>query len=108
MSEQWYSNRTQVYWTCRALVMGRTINHMDEIGEVRGWRLGAIVHTLRTQYGWPIETEYRGPERIGHYRLSASCGVLALNYPRSARDVLAEIKARRDGSEVGAAGGVDD
>ena len=98
MNDPWYSNRTQVYWTCRALAMGRTINHMDEIGEVSGWRLGAIIHTLRTRYNWPIQTDYLGPERIGHYRLRSGCDVLALNYPRSAKDVRAEMKAMRDAS----------
>lgn len=107
MTEHWFSNRTQVFWTCRALAMGRTINHMDEIGEVRGWRLGAIVHTLRTQYEWPIETDYRGADRIAHYRLSKTCDVLALNYPRSAEDVRSEIKARMSGSDDGAAGAID-
>lgn len=107
MTEHWYSNRTQVFWTCRALAIGRTINHMDEIGEVRGWRLGAIVHTLRTQYGWPIETDYRGPDRIAHYCLSKTCDVQALNYPRSAKDVRAEIKARMSGPDDGAVGVVD-
>lgn len=93
MSDLWYSNRTQVYWTCHALVIGRTISTMDEIGEVRGWRLGAIVHTLRTRYDWPILTDYRGPDRIGHYRLPVGCNVLALDYPRSAKDVREELKA---------------
>jgi len=105
MNDLWYSNRTQVYWTCRALATGRTISTLDEIGEARGWRLGAIIHTLRTQYGWPILTDYVGPERIGHYRLPKDCNVLALNYPRSAKDVRAEIKAAGRGSDDDARGG---
>lgn len=107
MNDLWYSNRTQVYWTCRALVKGRTISTLDEIGEVRGWRLGAIVHTLRSQYGWPIVTDYRGPERIGHYTLPQNCNVLMLDYPRSAKDVRAEMKALGHDSDDGAAGAVD-
>ena len=66
MSDHWYSNPTQIYFACRALAFGETLNHMDVIRGVKGWRLGAIVHTLRTNYGWPIATEFRGPERIGH------------------------------------------
>ncbi|MGH1455071.1 MAG: hypothetical protein ACRBBV_18090 [Paracoccaceae bacterium] len=91
MTDLWFSNKTQVFWTCRALAMGRTINHMDEIGEVRGWRLGAIVHNLRKNYGWPIETDYRGPDRIAHYCLRADCNALGLKYPRSAQGVLSEL-----------------
>ncbi len=87
MTEHWHSNRTQIYWTCHALVQGRTINHMDEIGEVKGWRLGAIIHNLRKNYGWPIHTEYKGPECIAHYRLPSEKDPLTLNYPRSAKGV---------------------
>ncbi|WP_254444547.1 MULTISPECIES: hypothetical protein [unclassified Ruegeria] len=50
-SDQWYSNRSQVFWTCKALLDGRTISHMTETREVRGWRLGAIVHRLKSEYG---------------------------------------------------------
>lgn len=85
MANHWHSNRTQVYWTCKALLDGRTINHMDEIGEVRGWRLGAIIHNLRHRYNWPIETQYRGPERIAHYTLRKPCDKRRLKWPRSAR-----------------------
>jgi hypothetical protein len=70
MSNHWHSNRTQVHWTCLALGQGRIINHMNEIGEVKGWRLGAIIHNLRRNYHWPIGTEYKVPERIAHYRLA--------------------------------------
>lgn len=92
MTEHWYSNRTQIYWTCKALVKGRTINHMDEIGEVQGWRLGAIIHTLRSKYSWPIETEYRGPERIAHYRLSGRSDLRALEFPKSAIGLRQELQ----------------
>jgi hypothetical protein len=108
MADRWYSNRTQIAWTCYALAMGRTISTVDEIGEVSGWRLGAIVHTLRTRYNWPILTDYRGPDRIGHYRLANTCDVLMLDYPRSAKDVRAEIKANGRGADderQGVAGG---
>ena len=65
-----FSGASQVYWTCKALLAGRTISHQTEIREVRGWRLGAIVHRLRHEYGWPIQTDHRGPSRIAHYSLA--------------------------------------
>ena len=67
MTDKWYSQNTQVYWTCKALIEGRKINHMDEIGETRGWRLGAIIFNLKRKYDWPIVTEYKAPENIAHY-----------------------------------------
>ncbi|WOI55590.1 hypothetical protein [Palleronia sp. LCG004] len=102
MSEHWHSNPTQIYWTCHALLQGRTITHLDEIGEVRGWRLGAIVHRLRASYGWPITTDYVGPERIAHYRLSKACHVVALRFPRSAQPLRRKVM---DGALGGALGG---
>lgn len=97
MAKHWYSNRTQVFWTCMALAKGRTITHMDEIGEVKGWRLGAIIHNLRRNYHWPIETEYKGPERIAHYRLPKRTDWRALDFPRSAKAVRDSLKT---GTEV--------
>lgn len=93
MANHWHSNRTQIYWTCKALVQGRTINHMDEIGEAQGWRLGAIIHNLRRKHHWPIQTDYRGPERIAHYRLPGRCDWRALDFPRSAKGLRQELKA---------------
>ncbi len=87
---KWHSNKTQVFWTCQALLQGRTINHMDEIGEARGWRLGAIIHRLRSEFFWPIETEYRGPENIAHYTLSKTCDRRRLKFPRSARGLSSD------------------
>ena len=104
MSDHWYSNHSQVYWTCKALVEGRTINHMDEIGEVRGWRLGAIVHRLRRKYHWPIETEYRGPERIAHYWLPSRIEWQALSFPRSAIGVRDALKTATEAQRGGADG----
>ncbi|UTS79398.1 hypothetical protein [Phaeobacter piscinae] len=92
MTKHWHSNKTQIYWTCKALAQGRTINHMDEIGEVQGWRLGAIIHILRHQHKWPIETEYRGPERIAHYHLPSACDWRGLSFPRSAKGLRKELK----------------
>lgn len=103
MSDNWYSNRTQVFWTCLALARGRTINHMDEIGEVKGWRLGAIIHNLRKRYKWPILTNYVGPERIAHYRLKADINPLLLAYPRSAKGVTDVL--RGDGGFPGGRNG---
>jgi len=110
MGEHWYSNPTQIYFACRALALGETLNHMDVIRGVKGWRLSAIVETLRNRYGWPIVTEYRGPERIGHYHLSKTCDPLALDYPPSARRLVAELEALlKDYPDTGndGVGGVD-
>jgi hypothetical protein len=68
---------------------------MDEIGEVKGWRLGAIIHNLRRNYHWPIETEYKGPERIAHYRLVRGTDWRVLDFPRSAKDVRTVLKEAR-------------
>lgn len=84
MIDRWYSNPTQIYFTCRELALGRTLNHMDVIGHTRGWRLGAIVHRLKTEYGWPIRTEFRGPEHIGHYSLAPGFDPMTLSLPPSA------------------------
>lgn len=83
-ARNWYSNKTQIRWTCEALLAGRTISHRTEIREVKGWRLGAIIHRLRHEFGWPIETEYRGPENVAHYRLAPDCDRKALRFPPSA------------------------
>lgn len=91
MTDLFYSNPTQIYFACRALAMGQTLNHMDVIRGVKGWRLSAIVETLRNRYGWPIVTEFRGPERIGHYKLSQGCDPLRLQYPPSARGLVDEL-----------------
>ena len=93
MSKQdhWHSNPTQIYWTCKALIQGRIITHKDEIGEVQGWRLGAIVHNLRVKYHWPIHTEYRGPENIAHYSLPVGCEWRFLAFPLSARRLKDEM-----------------
>ncbi len=89
-SNKWYSGKTQVFWTCKALLDGRTISHKTEIREVRGWRLGAIICRLKREYGWPIRVEYRGPENIAHYWLDRDCDRSKLRFPRSACE-LAEV-----------------
>ena len=98
MSKHWQSNHSQVYWTCLALCQGRIITHMDEIGEVNGWRLGAIVHNLRHKYSWPIATDYKGPERIAHYSLTKGADWRALDFPRSAKGVRNVLRAVQDGA----------
>ncbi|MEL7104786.1 MAG: hypothetical protein AAGM21_02625 [Pseudomonadota bacterium] len=84
----WFSNPTQVYWTCKALIEGRTITHKTEIREVRGWRLGAIVHKLREDFGWPITSEFRGGDNIAHYFLPKDCDWTKLRFPPSTKHLL--------------------
>ena len=83
----WFSGQTQVFWTCKALIEGRTISHRTEIREVRGWRLGAIIHRLRTEFSWPIHVEYRGADCIAYYSLVAGTDIGALKYPPSAQSL---------------------
>ncbi|GAB1381280.1 hypothetical protein [Pararhodobacter aggregans] len=82
---KFYSSPTQVEWTCRALLSGRTIGHEDEIAEVQGHRLAAIIHRLKRNYGWPIDTAYIGPENRAAYKLALGCDRSRLRFPRSAR-----------------------
>jgi len=84
----WYSKKSQVFWTCKAFIEGRTITHRTEIREVKGWRLGAIVHKLKKDYEWPICVEYRGSENIAHYWLSKDCDWRTLKFPQSAAHLL--------------------
>lgn len=86
---------------------GRTITHWDEIGEVRGWRLGSIIHSLRTKYHWPIEADYRGPENIAHYRLVRRPDWRALDFPRSAKPLRAELKEASQARQKGDASAFD-
>jgi len=89
--DRWYSNKTQVYWTCKALIEGRTISHKTEIREVRGWRLAAICERLRREFGWPIVTEYRGPDNVAYYRLASGTDPKALGFPPSARELAEHL-----------------
>lgn len=86
--ERWYSNPTQVYWSCKALIDGREISHKTEIREVKGWRLAAICERLRREFGWPIDTVYRGPDAIAYYRLRPGTDPAQLRYPPSAAHLL--------------------
>ena len=87
--DRFHSSPTQIFWCCEALRDGRTISHKTEIREVNGWRLGAIIHTLRKKYDWPIIAEYRGPENIAFYRLPPATDRSTLRFPPSAK-MLAE------------------
>ncbi len=86
--DRWFSGQTQVYWCCKALTERRSISHKTEIREVRGWRLAAICERLRKQYGWPILTEYRGPENTAYYRLAPGTDPAKLRFPASARSLV--------------------
>jgi hypothetical protein len=51
--------KTQLSWVKARLLSGVPLAHPDLIAECGGrggWRLGAIVHTLRVRHGWPIES----------------------------------------------------
>lgn len=80
----WFSGETQIKWTCQALIKGRVISHRTEIREVKGWRLGAIIHRLKSEFQWPIEVEYKGSENVAHYRLRPGTDPARLTYPPSA------------------------
>lgn len=76
-----YSSPTQVAGTCRALLSGRTIGYGDEIAEVQGWRLVAIVWRLKRRYGWPIDTIYTDPENRAEYKLQRGTDRAHLAFP---------------------------
>lgn len=86
-SDGWYSNPTQIYWTCKALIGGRALSTKTEIREVNGWRLAAITEKLRKQYGWPILTDYRGSENVAYYRLAPGTDIARLRFPPSAKSL---------------------
>ncbi|HRO53754.1 MAG TPA: hypothetical protein PK043_11390 [Alicycliphilus sp.] len=86
-SDRLYSSRTQVFWTCQALLQSKSISTKSEIQAVKGWRLAAIVHRLKDDYGWPILTDYRGPENVAHYRLKPGTDIARLRFPPSAKSL---------------------
>lgn len=88
MTTHWHSGETQIYWTCKALIGGRTISHIDEIGEVQGWRLGAIICALKRKYDWPIRADYKAPENVAYYTLAPDTDWRKLKFPQSARSLL--------------------
>ncbi len=80
-----YSKPTSVYWVCDALMNGRTISQATQIKHVRGWRLPAIVHRLKTEYAWPICTEYSKPDNVAFYTLPKDVDRSKLRLPKSAK-----------------------
>lgn len=84
MHDLTFSEPSQVSWACEALLSGRTIGHCDEITEAQGWRLAAIVWRLKRKYGWPISTEYVGPENRACYKLQPGIDRAKLQFPPSA------------------------
>lgn len=82
--DRWFSGETQVFWACKALIEGREISHKTEIREAKGWRLGAIVHRLKSEYRWPIVVEYKGSVNVAYYRLRPGTDPARLIYPPSA------------------------
>lgn len=95
-SDRWFSSPTQIFWVCKSLIAGRVLSTKTEIREVNGWRLAAITERLRKHYGWPILTEYKGPENVAHYRLAPGTDISRLRFPPSAKSLA-------DGLEGGAA-----
>jgi len=65
-------------------LQGRTLTTKTEIREVNGWRLAAIIHALAHEYGWPIESAYRGKDNIKHYWLRPGTDPAKLKFPPSA------------------------
>lgn len=84
-SNNFYSKPTSVFCACQALVQGRTITQQHEMAEIGAWRLGAIIHRLKREFGWPIDVDYRGSEKIAHYSLDREADRSALRLPRSAQ-----------------------
>ena len=83
--DQLYSGKTQVHWTCKALLDNRIISQRTELQEVSGWRLPAIIHRLKQDYGWPIEKKKTGPDNVAHYFLAEGTDRSKLRFPRSAK-----------------------
>ncbi len=80
-----YAKPTSVFWTCKALLDGRTISQLTQIQNVKGWRLPAVIHRLKTEYGWPIHTEYTSPGQVALYCLAPDTDRAKLRFPRSAQ-----------------------
>ena len=88
--DRFYSNPTQRYWVCASLLAGRTLNTENEIAEVKGWRLAAVIHVLIHEYDWPIVSEYRGRDNIKHYWLRPDANRTKLRFPPSAKSLAEE------------------
>jgi len=83
--ETFYSKPTSVYMTCKLLLEGQTISQITLMQSGHGWRLGAIMHRLKWEYGWPIQTEYTSPGNVALYTLSPDADRSALRFPKSAK-----------------------
>jgi hypothetical protein len=94
IDDQFYSGKTQIHWTCKALLDGRTISHRTEINEVRGWRLGAIIHRLKSDYAWPIQATYGASDNVAQYFLKAGTDPATLRFPQSARSLAKQEAAQ--------------
>lgn len=84
-SDNCYSKSTSVFWACKAFTEGRTISHREAMNEIGAWRLGAIAHRLKREFGWPVEVEYRGSEKVAYYSLAPDIDKASLRFPRSAK-----------------------
>ena len=78
-----YSKPTSVYIACKLLLDGQTISQITLMQSGHGWRLGAIMHRLRWECGWPIYTEYTSG-RIALYSLAPGTDPTKLRLPKSA------------------------
>lgn len=83
-SNKFYSKQTSVFWACKAFLDGRTISHREAMKEIGAWRLGAIAHRLKREFGWPVEVEYRGSEKVAYYSLAPDVDTAKLRFPKSA------------------------
>lgn len=80
-----YSKPTSVFWVCNALLNGETISQLTQIQHVRGWRLPAVVHRLKMDFDWPIQTEYGETDGLAFYSLPADTDRSKLRFPKSAK-----------------------
>jgi hypothetical protein len=82
-SDKFNPDGTQVHWACKAILDRRENSHATEVRKVRCWQLGAIIHRLKTDYGWPIHTRYRSPDNIAFCSLPVETARNALRFPPS-------------------------
>ena len=82
--DKFYSKPTSVYMACKLLLEGQTISQVTLMQTGHGWRLGAIIHSLKTKYAWPIQTTYSTPDNVAFYSLKAGIDRTALRFPQSA------------------------
>ncbi len=83
-TDKFYSKHTSVHMACKLLLDGQTISQITLMRSGHGWRLGAIIHRLKTEYGWPIHTIYSTPDNVAFYSIKADIDRTALRLPPSA------------------------